>query len=74
MFSDSNFLITQSEWPIPNKYDTQFNFYLTKPINHIIYNRTSELSTILSKDISILVEDIEYLKRYYHQLTKDRQS
>jgi hypothetical protein len=47
------------------KYDNRFNFYFTKPINHIIYNRKTEDATITAKDIAVLVEDIEYLKRYY---------
>lgn len=47
------------------KYDLPFNFYLTRPINHIIHNRTAQPPTILAKDIAVLVEDIEYLKRYY---------
>jgi hypothetical protein len=51
------------------KYDLPFNFYLTRPINHIVHHRRAEPPTILAKDIAVLVEDIEYLKRYYSAKT-----
>ena len=48
------------------KYHLQFNFNLIKYINEIVQNETNTLSTILYKDLVILSDRNEYLKRMYH--------
>jgi hypothetical protein len=63
---DSNLKLTKPvAWLLFRKYDSPFNFYLTRPINHIVHNSKSEPATLTAKDVAVLVEDIEYLKRYY---------
>lgn len=47
------------------KYDTKFNFFFAKPVTEIIFNQTSAMATLEFKDIIILAESSEYLKRMY---------
>lgn len=62
----SKFILTQSVGQhLCEKYECQFNFYQGKAINQIVFNRKKEKATLAAKDIAVLVEDIEYLKRYY---------
>ena len=50
---------------INNKYDTQFNFFLIKTTNEIIYNHVLSTNFIDFKDQIIYADHNEYLKRYY---------
>lgn len=46
------------------KYDTHFNFFFAKPISEIVFNQTSN-ATLNFKDIIVVAENNEYLKRIY---------
>lgn len=48
------------------KYDNKFNFYFVKPINEIVQNETTALSTLIYKDHVIFADHNEYLKRIYY--------
>lgn len=56
---------------ISRKYDTTFNFYSAKHINNIVYNKQTD-TNLNFKDILTLIEDTEYLKRYYCTVNKQK--
>ena len=47
------------------KYAINFNFFLTREPNQIVYNHTTAPATIAFKDSVIFADHNEYLKRVY---------
>ena len=52
------------------KYLLHFNFFLSKPINEILYELTHRPVTQAFLDSRYAAEDNEYLKRQYHLKTE----
>ena len=67
---ESNITLTQAAVTLlHNKYQYDFDFFMVKGINNIIYSKGNELSRNYI-DLVDYIEDVEYFKKYYRRKNK----
>jgi hypothetical protein len=68
---ESNITLTQAAFTsLHKKYEYDFNFFMVKSINNIIYHKGNQLSRNYT-DLLDYIEDVEYFKKYYHEKNKN---